>query len=89
MSKSGLESTKLRLDNDDVTKEDLIKKLKGLSKGEFAKVAPLIEADLDAADDLTNLHREIRAGRRSARTQPILEARDVYSRVRRTCSRGS
>lgn len=70
-----------------MTKEDLIKRLKGLSKGRFAKVAPFIEADLDAADDLASLHKEIEAGRRSAATQPILEAKDVYARVRQALSR--
>ena len=75
------------MDNVSVTKEDLIKRLKGLSKGRFAKVAPFIEADLDAADDLASLHKEIEAGRRSASTQPILEAKDVYARVRQALSK--
>ncbi len=70
-----------------VTKEDLIKRLKGLSKGRFAKVAPFIEADLDAADDLTALHKEIEAGRHSAATQPILDAKEVYVRVRQALSK--
>lgn len=69
-----------------MTKEDLIKRLKGLSKKQFARIAPFIEADLDVADDLTALLKEIEAGRRSAATQPILEAKDVYARVRQTCS---
>jgi hypothetical protein len=75
------------LDNVVVTKEDLIKRLKGLSKGRFAKVAPFIEADLDAADDLAALHKEIEAGRHSAATQPTLEANDVYARVRQALSK--
>ena len=70
-----------------MTKEDLIKKLKGLSKGQFAKVAPFIEADIDAADDLAALHKEIAAGRYGAATQPILEAKDVYARVRQALSK--
>ena len=70
-----------------MTKEDLIKKLKGLSKGQFAKVAPFIEADIEAADDLAGLHKEIDAGRKSAATQPILEARDVYARVRQALAK--
>jgi 5,10-methylenetetrahydrofolate reductase len=82
-----LDSILLGLENIDVTKEDLIKRLKGLSKGRFAKVAPFIEADLDAADNLTALHKEIEAGRHSAATQPILDAKDVYTRVRQALSK--
>jgi hypothetical protein len=82
-----LESEQSRLDNVNVTKEDLIKRLKGLSKGRFAKVAPFIEADLDAADDLGALYKEIEAGRHSAATQAILEAKDVYTRVRQALSK--
>ncbi len=81
-----LVSRQSRLENGDMTKDDLIKQLKGLSKKQFVRVAPFIEADLDAADNLAALHKEIEAGRRSAATQPILEAKDVYSRVRQTCS---
>ena len=77
-----LESEPSSLDNVNVTKE-----LKGLSKGRFAKVAPFLEADLDAADDLTALHKEIEAGRHSAATQPILDAKDVYARVRQALSK--
>lgn len=82
-----LESQHRCLDNDRVTKEGLIKKLKGLSRGEFAKVAPFIEADLEAADDLAALNKEIEAGRRSAMNQPILEARAVYARVRQALAK--
>ena len=70
-----------------MTKEDLIKKLKGLSKDQFAKVAPFIEADIEAADDLAALHKEIEVGRQSATSQPILEAKDVYARVRQALSK--
>jgi 5,10-methylenetetrahydrofolate reductase len=83
----GLESGQAGLDNIDMTKEDLIKRVKGLSKKKFARVAPFIEADLDAADDLATLYREIEAGRRSATTQPILDAKDVYARVRQALSK--
>jgi len=82
-----LESEQSGLDNVTVTKEDLIKRLKGLSKGRFAKVAPFLEANLDAADDLAALHKEIEAGRHSAATQPILVAKDVYARVRQALSK--
>jgi len=66
-----------------VTREELIKKLKRLSKTQFAKVVPFIEADLETVDELRPITNEIQAGRRSAATQPILEAKHVYFRVRR------
>jgi hypothetical protein len=65
-----------------VTKEDLIKRLLNLSDLRFSQVAPFIEADLDAVDDLAALHNEIEAGRRSAASDPILDAKDVYARAR-------
>jgi hypothetical protein len=74
-------------DNKGVTKDDFIKRLKDLSEDHFAQVAPFLEADLEAADDLAALHREIEAGRKSAATQPILEANDVYARVRQALSK--
>jgi len=65
-----------------VTKEDLIKRLLDLSDLRFSQVAPFIEADLDAVDDLAALHKVIEAGRRSAASDPILDAKDVYARAR-------
>ena len=70
-----------------MTKEDLIKRLKELSDLRFSQVAPFIEADLDAVDDLAALHKEIEAGRRSAASDPILDAKDVYARVRQALSK--
>lgn len=69
-----------------MTKEDLIKRLKDLSDVRFSQVAPFIEADLDAVDDLAAWHKEIEAGRRSAASEPILEAKEVYARVRQALS---
>jgi hypothetical protein len=82
----GLAATRPGKDNGNVTKEDLIKKLKDLSEDHFARVAPFLEADLEAVDDLAILHQEIEAGRRSAAKEPILEAKDVYARVRQALS---
>jgi hypothetical protein len=65
-----------------MTKEDLIQKLQALPEDEFARVAPFLQADLEALDDLEALHQEVEAGRRSATTEPVLEAADVYARVR-------
>jgi len=65
-----------------VTQDDLIEPLKGLSNPRSARIAPFIEADLDAADDLADLDLEIEAGRRSGASPPTLEAKDVSARVR-------
>jgi hypothetical protein len=69
-----------------MTKEDLIQKLRALPDDEFARVAPFLEADLEAVDDLAALHQEIEAGRGSAATEPVLEAGDVSARVRQLLS---
>ena len=70
-----------------MTKEDLIQKLKALLEAEFARVAPFIEADLEVAGDLAAIHQEIAAGRESANTESILEAKDVYARVRQALTK--
>lgn len=70
-----------------MTREDLISKLRNLPEDQFARIAPFLEADLEAVDDLAELNREIEAGRRSAENEPILEAKDVYARVRQALSR--
>ena len=69
-----------------MTKEALIEKLKALPDDQFARVAPFLEADLEAGDDLAALLREVEAGRRSATAEPLLESADVYDRVRRALS---
>lgn len=69
-----------------MTRKDLIRKLEALSEEEFARVVPFLEADVDAVGNLADLHQEIEAGRRSAATEPVLDAKDVYARVRRSVS---
>lgn len=70
-----------------MTRQDLIRKLGALSDEEFARVAPFLEADLEAVDDLAALHLEIQAGRESSRTEPVLNAKDVYARVRKALTK--
>jgi hypothetical protein len=82
-----LDAQELNTDNGFMTRSDLIKRLKQLDEKEFARVAPFLEADLEAVEDLAALHREIEAGRKSAATEPLLEAKDVYARVRQALSR--
>ena len=70
-----------------MTKQAVIRKLEQMSVAEFARVAPFLEADLASSDDLAALHREVRAGRRSARMEPLLKPRNVYARVRKKLAR--
>lgn len=83
----GLAAAHSPRDNGVVTKENLIQKLKELSEAQFARVAPFLEADLEAVDDLAILHQEIESGRRSAAKEPILDAKDVYARVRQALTK--
>ena len=70
-----------------MTREELIRKLQGLSEEEYKRIAPFLEADLESVEELEAIHREIAAGRRSAETEPILDAKDVYQRVRKALSK--
>ncbi len=70
-----------------MTRQSVIRKLEQLSSREFARIAPFLEADLDLLEDVAALRREVAAGRRSAKAEPILTAREVYSRIRRKLSK--
>lgn len=65
-----------------MTRQAILKKLEQMSDEEFELVAPYLEADLESMDALADLHREIAAGRLSAREDPVLDAKTVYARVR-------
>ncbi len=66
-----------------MTKRAVIRKIERLSRHDFARVAPFVEADLNVLDELSALRREVAAGRRSAKSEPIMSARAVYARVRK------
>lgn len=72
--------------NDAMTREHLIERVRGLSNEEFSRVAPFLEADLESIEELALIHGEIEAGRQNARTEPILESEEVYARVRQALS---
>ena len=59
-----------------------MKRLEGMSEDQFSKVAPYLEADLDADDDLPALLSEIEAGRRSRDTEPRLTTEQPLSQAR-------
>ena len=70
-----------------MTKRDLIRILEGLSEDQFRQIAPFLEADLEAANELIGLQHEVDAGRQSAETSPLLDAQDVYRQVRAALDR--
>ena len=69
-----------------MTREDLLEKVRNLTDEQFERVAPFLEADLESADDLVELLREIEEGRRSAQDEPLLDAGELYERVRQALS---
>lgn len=66
-----------------MTRSQLIERIQALSEADLARVAPFLEADLDALVDLDGLREEVRKGRESASTQPLLEDEDVVQSVLR------
>ena len=60
---------------------ELIERIKLLSEDEVDRVAPYIAADLDALADLDGVREEVRLGRVSAATEPMLEDADVLAQV--------
>ena len=66
-----------------VTRSQLIERIQALSEADLARVAPFLEADLDALVDLDDLREEVRKGRESARTQTLLEDDEVVQAVLR------
>lgn len=70
-----------------MTRDQLLDRLQRLSDDQFVRLAPFLEADLDALADIPDLHAEIEAGRRSAATEPLLNAGEVYDRARKALSK--
>ena len=70
-----------------MTRIQLIERIQALSEADLARVAPFIEADLDAAADLDDLRDEVRRARESAATAPLLDDDTVVDAVQRRLSR--
>jgi hypothetical protein len=66
-----------------VTRSQLIDRIRALSEADLARVAPFLEADLDALVDLDDLREEVRRGRESARSQPLVEDDEVVQSILR------
>ena len=65
-----------------MTREQLIERIKALSEEELARVAPYLEADLDAEpSQLAELLEEVRLGRKSAEQDQLLSHDEVMRRA--------
>jgi len=64
-----------------MTRTDLIERLKALSDDEVARIAPYLEADLDAVADIEELREEVRRGRASAADEGLLDDDEVLQSV--------
>jgi hypothetical protein len=64
-----------------VSRPELIERINALSDDELARVAPYLEADLEALSDLDDLRAEVARGRASAQSEPLLDDADVVRAV--------
>ena len=69
-----------------MTKGEFIEKLEALSPEQVESVLPYLQADLAAVDQLVALKAQIDAGRRSAESDPLETAAEVYNRARKSLS---
>jgi hypothetical protein len=65
-----------------MTRAEVLERIESLTDEEFDRVAPYLEADLDAADDLPDMMDAIARGRESARTEPLLDDDAVFAMAR-------
>ena len=64
-----------------MTRTDLIERLNALSDDEVARIAPYLEANLDAVADIEELREEVRRGRASAADEGLLDDDEVLQSV--------
>ena len=75
-----------------MTRTAVIQRIESLTDDEFERVAPYLQADLDAVDavdaanrkieDTYSLQRAVTLGRQSARTEPLLDDDSVFVMAR-------
>ena len=70
-----------------MTRDELITRIRELSDEQFEQIAPWLAAELASVDHLGDLEAEIEAGRESAKTEPLLDHRDVLARARRALTK--
>lgn len=64
-----------------VNRSELLERIAALSQEDLDRVAPYVEADLDAVNDLDALHEEIELGRRSAAEEPLIDDDEVAASI--------
>jgi hypothetical protein len=69
-----------------MTKSQIIERIEALSDEDMARVAPYLEADLDALADADEVREEIRKGRASAATEALVDDDEVVETVLRQLS---
>jgi len=76
-----------------MTRTAVIQRIESLTDDVFARVAPYLEADLDAAgaglldEDALSLQRAVTLGRESARTEPLIDDDAVFAMARQRSAR--
>lgn len=70
-----------------MNRRQLIERIQALSDSDVARVAPYIQADLDAIRQLDDLRSEVARARESAASEPRLEDEQAVEAVRRRLSR--
>ena len=62
-----------------MTRADVLQRIESLTDDDLNRVAPYLEADLDAVADLPALRDAIEGGMESARTEPLLDHEAVMA----------
>jgi hypothetical protein len=62
-----------------MTRAGLLQRIESLTDDELDRVAPYLEADLDAVADLPSLREAIEGGVESARTEPLFDHESVMA----------
>ena len=72
-----------------MTREQIIERIRSLSEEDLARVAPYLEADLDALPNLESLLEEVRLGRLSADNDGLVDHDEVLRRTEERIRRSS
>ncbi len=65
-----------------MTRSQLIARIQSLSEADLARIAPYLQADLDAVADLEDVRAEVARGRSIAASEPLLDDEQVVESVR-------
>ena len=90
---SDLHHAQMRVGFEIMTRTAIIRGIENLTDAQFARVAPYLQADLEAAgagrldEDTSALLHTIELGRESARTEPLLDDDSVFAMARQRTAR--